>query len=195
MSNSNRKRIFSPDPQEEEKETNPFTGSKDPYKILGVDRGCTKEDVKLAFRNYLLKVHPDKASRWDILNPDEATLASREVITAKRFFDDYFSKNPDPETITSSSPVAKKRRSCNMKPFEVTEDERISFMEECRSGVYEMERLIASQRTQIAKGLTGAVSETNNKLRKEVRNVGTILYKLLRSKISTENHEDLENID
>ena len=198
---SNRKRMFEPVPQEEEEE-NPFTGTKDPYKILGVERGCTKEEVKIAYKNYLLKVHPDKALKWDILNPDESTLACREVISAKKFFDDFFSVDPTSSSSTSSQ-VAKRHKT-NLKPFEFTEEERESFFEDCESRVSDMEELIISQGKQIKSGLKREgnernslelLSKTHEKIRNEIRNIGTIIYKLKRSKVNTNDHEDLENID
>ena len=108
--------------------------------------------MKVAFRNYLLKVYLDKGLQWDILNHNKATLACQEVISAKRFFDDYFNKNQETSASSTSSWVAKKPRSCNLKPFKFTEDNRQSFLEDCQNGVYKMEQIIVSQHSQIANG-------------------------------------------
>ncbi len=35
---------------------------KDYYQILGIDQGCSKDDIKRAFRLYATKFHPDKQS-------------------------------------------------------------------------------------------------------------------------------------
>ena len=150
---SNRKRMFSTELKvDEEDEANPFTGTKDPYKILGVEKGCSKEDVKQAFRRYVLKLHPDKSLQWEILNPDEATQASREVIAAKRFFDDFFNRNPsNPSSSSSNTPKENKKPRTNLKPFEFTEEERESFFESCEKRVSRMEELIHSQGIHIKK--------------------------------------------
>ena len=201
MINANRKRLYkTTNPQEEEDgKGNPFTGAKDPYKILGVEKGCSKEEVKQAWRNYLMKVHPDKALHLDILDPDEATLACREVIAAKSFFDDFFSKNTSSSSSGTTSPQVKKPRT-NTKPFEVTEEEQDWLFQDCQMRVSRMEQLIDSQGTAIKSGFRSrssleSISSNHEKMRSEFRKIGTLLYKLKRSKVSMETHQDLENID
>ena len=54
---------------------------QDPYKVLGVDRSASDEEIKKAYRELARKYHPDRYSS----NPDMAELASekmKEVNTA-----------------------------------------------------------------------------------------------------------------
>lgn len=43
---------------------------KDYYKILGVDKKATQEEIKKKFRKLAIKYHPDK-------NPDDATSEAK----------------------------------------------------------------------------------------------------------------------
>ena len=44
---------------------------KDYYKILGVDKNATKEDVKAAYKRLAKKYHPDVSSDADASSPSQ----------------------------------------------------------------------------------------------------------------------------
>lgn len=48
---------------------------KDPYEVLGVNRGATKEEIRDAYRELVKKYHPDKFMN----NPDMKALAEEKI--------------------------------------------------------------------------------------------------------------------
>lgn len=52
----------------------------DPYKVLGIDRGATQEDISRAYRSLAAKYHPDK-------NPDDTSGAAHKFKEATAAFE------------------------------------------------------------------------------------------------------------
>ena len=55
---------------------------KDPYKVLGLEHGATKEDVKKAYRRLAMKYHPDKVANMSQDIQDNAARQFREINAA-----------------------------------------------------------------------------------------------------------------
>jgi translocation protein SEC63 len=53
----------------------------DPYQILGLDTGATKEEIKKAFRTLSLRYHPDKSTEPDAENKYIAIQKAYETLT------------------------------------------------------------------------------------------------------------------
>lgn len=53
----------------------------DPYQILGLDSGATKEEIKKAFRTLSLRYHPDKSTEPDAENKYIAIQKAYETLT------------------------------------------------------------------------------------------------------------------
>ncbi|KAF8395597.1 hypothetical protein HHK36_019547 [Tetracentron sinense] len=60
----------------------------DHYKVLGLSKSATKEEIKEAFRNLALKFHPDKHSQSPKAIRDGATLKFKQVSEAYEILSD-----------------------------------------------------------------------------------------------------------
>ncbi|XP_022734806.1 chaperone protein dnaJ 72-like isoform X2 [Durio zibethinus] len=60
----------------------------DLYKVLGVNRSATKEEIKEAFRKLAVKYHPDKHSQSPKPLRDSATLRFKQVSEAYQVLSD-----------------------------------------------------------------------------------------------------------
>lgn len=58
---------------------------RDPYEVLGVDKGATEDQIKAAYKKCALKYHPDK-NRGD--KAEEAADRFKEVVTAYNIVSD-----------------------------------------------------------------------------------------------------------
>lgn len=61
---------------------NPDSRGKDPYKVLGLERGATKEEVKKAYRRLAMKYHPDKVANMSEDIQKNAARQFREINAA-----------------------------------------------------------------------------------------------------------------
>ncbi|MCB0363463.1 MAG: J domain-containing protein [Bdellovibrionales bacterium] len=55
----------------------------DPYAILGVKRGCSKDEIKQAYKQALSQYHPDKVSH---LGPELQELARRKTLAINKAY-------------------------------------------------------------------------------------------------------------
>lgn len=97
---------------------------KDYYEILGLEKGCSVEDVRKAYRKLSLKVHPDKNTapgaeeafkavskafqclsdeegrkRYDLVGSEEEVVYHRQSRGAHHGFNGYFEEEFDPNEI------------------------------------------------------------------------------------------------
>lgn len=96
----------------------------DYYKILGLDKDCTVEDVRKAYRKLSLKVHPDKnkapgaedafkavskafqclsdaesRKRFDLVGSDEPPAYNRRAASTARSYNGFYQDDIDPDEI------------------------------------------------------------------------------------------------
>jgi len=61
---------------------------EDHYKVLGLNRNATKDDIKEAFRKLAIKLHPDKHSQSPQAVRENATLRFKQVSEAYEVLSD-----------------------------------------------------------------------------------------------------------
>lgn len=98
--------------------------TRDYYKILGLEKDCTVEDVRKAYRKLSLKVHPDKnkapgaedafkavskafqclsdaesRKHFDLVGSDEPTTYNRRAASTARSYNGFYEDDIDPDEI------------------------------------------------------------------------------------------------
>jgi DnaJ family protein B protein 12 len=98
--------------------------TRDYYKILGLEKDCTVEDVRKAYRKLSLKVHPDKnkapgaedafkavskafqclsdaesRKRFDLVGSDEPPAYNRRAASTARSYNGFYQDDIDPDEI------------------------------------------------------------------------------------------------
>jgi len=98
--------------------------TRDYYKILGLEKDCTVEDVRKAYRKLSLKVHPDKnkapgaedafkavskafqclsdaegRKRFDLVGSDEPPTYNRRATSTARSYNGFYEDDIDPDEI------------------------------------------------------------------------------------------------
>uniref|UniRef100_R7W982 Chaperone protein dnaJ 49 n=1 Tax=Aegilops tauschii TaxID=37682 RepID=R7W982_AEGTA len=98
--------------------------TRDYYKILGLEKDCTVEDVRKAYRKLSLKVHPDKnkapgaedafkavskafqclsdaesRKRFDLVGSDEPPAYNRRAASTARSYNGFYEDDIDPDEI------------------------------------------------------------------------------------------------
>jgi DnaJ-class molecular chaperone len=62
---------------------------KDYYNILGVERGCSQEDIKKAYRKLAIKYHPDKNNSPDATEKFQQIQSAYEILINDKSREEY----------------------------------------------------------------------------------------------------------
>ena len=64
---------------------------KDPYRLLGVEKGASEEQIRKAYRDLLARYHPDRLHH---LGEEFRLMAARKTVSLNRAYDKVKDKRP-----------------------------------------------------------------------------------------------------